>query len=155
MGIRRTYSGGLIGGLAPFLIVDAMRKALRENGVREVEMSWILEDNRPMRHMIESLGARAYKTYRVYEKRIAAWMARLTALVLAGTRAGGDPLAEYAGVSHKALIEVGGRTMVERVVEALAAAPEVERIVVAIERPELLEGLPGLRLRAAPSRSRP
>ena len=75
-------------------------------------------------------------------------MAPLTALVLAGTRAGGDPLADYAGVSHKALIEVGGRTMVERVVEALAAAPEVLRIVVAIERPELLEGLPGL----APSR---
>src|SRR6187431_1444067 len=56
MGIRRTYSGGLIGGLAPFLIVDALRKALCENGVREAEMSWILEDNRPMRHMIESLG---------------------------------------------------------------------------------------------------
>ncbi len=71
-------------------------------------------------------------------------MTRLTALVLAGTRAGGDPLAEYAGVSHKALIEVGGRTMVERVVEALAASPEIERIVVAIERPELLAGLAGL-----------
>ena len=71
-------------------------------------------------------------------------MTRLTALVLAGTRAGGDPLADYAGVSHKALIEIGGKTMVERVVEALAAAPEVERIVVAIERPELLDGLAGL-----------
>jgi len=71
-------------------------------------------------------------------------MTGLTALVLAGTRAGGDPLAEYAGVSHKALIEVGGRTMVERVVEALAAAPEIGRIVVAIERPELLAGLAGL-----------
>ena len=71
MGIRRTYSGGLIGGLAPFLIVDALRKAVCKNGVREVELSWILENNRPMRHMIESLGARAYKTYRVYEKRLA------------------------------------------------------------------------------------
>jgi len=71
-------------------------------------------------------------------------MTRLTALVLAGTRASGDPLADYAGVSHKALIEVGGRTMVERVVEALAASAEIERIVVAIERPELLAGLAGL-----------
>ena len=69
---------------------------------------------------------------------------RLTALVLAGTRAGGDPLAEYAGVSHKALIEVGGRTMIERVVGALAALPQVARIVVAIEQPALLQGLPGL-----------
>ena len=71
-------------------------------------------------------------------------MTGLTALVLAGTRAGGDPLARDAGVSHKALIEVGGRTMIERVVGALAALPAVDRIVVAIERPELLGGLPGL-----------
>lgn len=71
-------------------------------------------------------------------------MRSLTALVLAGTRSGGDPLAAYAGVSHKALIEVGGRTMIERVVAALVAVPEVTRIVVAIERPELLIGLPGL-----------
>ncbi len=71
-------------------------------------------------------------------------MKQLTALVLAGTRASGDPLAAYAGVSHKALIEVGGRTMIERVVSALAAVPEVARIVVAIERPELLADLPEL-----------
>ncbi|HWH72664.1 MAG TPA: nucleotidyltransferase family protein [Methylibium sp.] len=71
-------------------------------------------------------------------------MKPLTALVLAGTRAGGDPLARHAGVSHKALIEIGGLTMIERVVAALAAVPEVTRIVVAIERPELLNGLPGL-----------
>ena len=71
-------------------------------------------------------------------------MRQLTALVLAGTRAGGDPLAAYAGVSHKALIEVGGATMIERVVSTLAAAPDVARIIVAIERPDLLIGLPGL-----------
>lgn len=68
----------------------------------------------------------------------------LTALVLAGTRDGGDPMAAHAGVSHKALIEVGGRTMIERVVQALAAVPEVARIVIAIERPELLRELPAL-----------
>lgn len=61
-----------------------------------------------------------------------------TALVLAGSRAGGDPLAEYAGVPHKALIEIGGRPMIERVVATLAALPEVQRILVAIDRPELL-----------------
>lgn len=71
-------------------------------------------------------------------------MSHLTALVLAGTRAGGDPLAAYAGVSHKALIDVGGRTMIERVVGALAAVPEIGRIVIAIERPEVLSALAGL-----------
>jgi GTP:adenosylcobinamide-phosphate guanylyltransferase len=69
----------------------------------------------------------------------------LTALVLAGTRAGGDPLAAGAGVSHKALIDIAGRAMIEHVVQALDAVPEVARIVIAIERPEVLDALPGLR----------
>lgn len=68
----------------------------------------------------------------------------LTALVLAGSRAGGDPLAEHAGVSHKALIDIAGRTMIERVVAALAAAPSVSRIVICIDRTDVLAGLPGL-----------
>jgi GTP:adenosylcobinamide-phosphate guanylyltransferase len=66
----------------------------------------------------------------------------LTALVLAGTRLGGDPLADYAGVSHKALIDIGGVPMLQRVLLALAAAPAVARIVVAIDRPELVAALP-------------
>lgn len=62
-----------------------------------------------------------------------------TALVLAGSRAGGDPLAEYAGVSHKALIDVGGVPMIRRVVAALAATAGVNRIVVAIDQPDVLQ----------------
>lgn len=69
---------------------------------------------------------------------------QLNALVLAGSRPGGDPLAAHAGVSHKALIEVGGRALIERVVGALAQVPQVQRILVAIDRPEVLEALPGL-----------
>lgn len=41
------------------------------------------------------------------------------ALILAGTRPGGDPLARSAGVAHKALIELGGRTLLARVIEAV------------------------------------
>ncbi len=65
-----------------------------------------------------------------------------TALVLAGTRPGGDPLARYAGVSHKALIEVGGEPMLLRVLRALAASHSVARIVVAIDRADVMAGLP-------------
>jgi GTP:adenosylcobinamide-phosphate guanylyltransferase len=67
----------------------------------------------------------------------------LTALVLAGTRPGGDPLAQAAGVSHKALIPVGGIAMLQRVLVALAAVPAVARIVVVIDRPDVLAALPG------------
>ncbi|WPB58958.1 dATP pyrophosphohydrolase [Xylophilus sp. GOD-11R] len=70
MGISRSISGELAGAIAPFLAIDTMRQGLRAKGVKQVELSWILEDNRPMRHIIESLGADPYKTYRVYEKRL-------------------------------------------------------------------------------------
>lgn len=72
----------------------------------------------------------------------------LSALVLAGSRGPGDPLALYAGVSHKALIEVGGKPMIERVVAALAAVEEISRIVVAIEIPERLRQSASLRAAA-------
>jgi GTP:adenosylcobinamide-phosphate guanylyltransferase len=65
----------------------------------------------------------------------------MTALVLAGSRAEGDALAVQAGVSHKALIDIGGRSMLQRVVSALAASPEVARVVVAIERPDIVSSL--------------
>jgi len=41
-------------------------------GFRSIELSWILEDNLPMRRVLERLGARAYKTYRIYGKKLAA-----------------------------------------------------------------------------------
>jgi GTP:adenosylcobinamide-phosphate guanylyltransferase len=66
----------------------------------------------------------------------------LTALVLAGTRPGGDPLARYAGVSHKALISIDGVAMLQRVLLALAGVPAIARIVVAIDRADLVAALP-------------
>jgi GTP:adenosylcobinamide-phosphate guanylyltransferase len=63
-----------------------------------------------------------------------------TALVLAGSRGPGDPLALHAGVSHKAMIEVGGEPMLVRVVRALAEAG-FGRVAVVIERPELVDEL--------------
>ena len=51
------------------------------------------------------------------------------ALILAGSRGGSDPLADYAGVADKAMIEIGGRTMLARVAAAVRAAG-AERIVV-------------------------
>ncbi len=44
------------------------------------------------------------------------------ALVLGGTRPGGDPLAQAEGVAHKALIELNGRMLLARVVEAVRDA---------------------------------
>jgi GTP:adenosylcobinamide-phosphate guanylyltransferase len=62
-----------------------------------------------------------------------------TAVVLAGSRGAADPVAQAAGVSHKAFAFVGGKPMIARVLDTLAAAPSIDGLVVVIERsaPEL------------------
>ncbi len=76
----------------------------------------------------------------------------ITALVLAGSRGPNDPMAKATGVLHKALIPVAGTPMLLRVIAALAATPEVARIVVCIESPGLVDALPGV---ATASRGKP
>jgi hypothetical protein len=71
MGVRRKYATGFVGAVLPFLIIDAMRNEARKLGYQRAELSWILEDNIPMRRINEALGGVAYKTYRVYRKALA------------------------------------------------------------------------------------
>ncbi|MEZ4586285.1 MAG: nucleotidyltransferase family protein [Gemmatimonadales bacterium] len=66
------------------------------------------------------------------------------ALILAGRRGDADELAEQAGATHRALIELDGAPMLERVVATLRAVPAIGRIVVSIDRPELARREPGL-----------
>ncbi len=68
MGVRRKFQRTRIGPALAFLVIDAARPPTRRLGVKEVELSWILEDNAGMRGIIESIGGRAYKRYRVYER---------------------------------------------------------------------------------------
>ncbi|MCH8125229.1 N-acetyltransferase [candidate division KSB1 bacterium] len=37
-------------------------------GMSRGEFSWILEDNYPMRHTLEKIGSKIYKTYRIFDK---------------------------------------------------------------------------------------
>ena len=57
--------------------VDALMFREGFMGIREkykrfkrVEFSWILEDNIPVQRLVEMMGARLYKKYRVYEKKL-------------------------------------------------------------------------------------
>ena len=71
MGMRRSLSGTLIGSAIPLQLIGSVLPANAAFGFRWIELSWILEDNLPMRRILERLGAHAYKTYRVYGKRLA------------------------------------------------------------------------------------
>lgn len=66
-----------------------------------------------------------------------------TAIILAGQRPEGDPMATHCNVQYKALIPIGGQTMLERVARALLASPHVGRIVIMAQSPaDLQAGLP-------------
>lgn len=67
-----------------------------------------------------------------------------TILLLAGSRGTGDKLARQAGVAHKALIPLGGMTMIERVVNVLLGIDGVPQIIIASNQPDALAALPGL-----------
>lgn len=69
---------------------------------------------------------------------------RFTALVLAGDRGPDDPVSRAAGVAHKCLAKVGGKPMLQRVVDALTASPSVERIAVVLKDPQVISELEGL-----------
>lgn len=68
MGVRQQYQGGPLGATLAFGVIAALQASLRQRGATGCELSWILEKNRPIRDIIESLGATAYKTYRIYRK---------------------------------------------------------------------------------------
>lgn len=71
MGVKRKYAGGLKGQLLPFQLMDAAATQARALGYERYELSWVLEDNPPMRRIAEAIGAKVYKTYRIYEKDLA------------------------------------------------------------------------------------
>lgn len=68
LGVRREYHHSVLAAAASSAIVARFRDMGRRYGIRHIELSWVLEDNRPLRRMAEVLGATAYRKYRLYEK---------------------------------------------------------------------------------------
>ncbi len=54
-------------GVAAGFYAMLVRNARKLGYTGECEMSWILEDNTLMRRSLETMGAKRYKTYRIYE----------------------------------------------------------------------------------------
>ncbi len=68
MGVRRKFHGTAMGSALATLVIDAARGYHVARGGKTAELSWILEDNYPVRKIIEAFGGVPYKTYRIYEK---------------------------------------------------------------------------------------
>jgi hypothetical protein len=70
MGVRKEFQQSPIGAALSFGLIKKIHEFHAPRGVKEIELSWILEDNEPMKNMIESIGGKVYKTYRVYQKQL-------------------------------------------------------------------------------------
>jgi hypothetical protein len=66
LGMKQAYRSR---GLESALLIEGLRVGI-DAGVTESEASWILEDNVMMCRMLEAIGGRPYKTYRLYERLI-------------------------------------------------------------------------------------
>ncbi|MCX7281012.1 MAG: N-acetyltransferase, partial [Alphaproteobacteria bacterium] len=68
MGVRKALQTSPVGAAMALSVVHSVREFNFSRGAMESELSWILERNDKMRHVIEIGGGIPYKTYRVYEK---------------------------------------------------------------------------------------
>jgi len=68
MGVRKQFRNTPLGATIAFMMVTAIRKFGLSRGFREIEVSWILEENKSMRGIIEMAGNREYKRYRIFGK---------------------------------------------------------------------------------------
>lgn len=70
LGVRRKFQNTRLGPSLAFQVIDKVSQQLHTLGARDIELSWILEDNAGMRHIIESIGGKAYKRYRIFERQL-------------------------------------------------------------------------------------
>ena len=68
MGVRKKYQNTRLGPALAFLTMQALSEPALKRGLEKVEASWILEQNQPMRNILEKVGAVVTKRYRLYRK---------------------------------------------------------------------------------------
>lgn len=70
MGVRKALQASPIGAALALSVIRSVRAFNFDHGATHGELSWILERNDKVRHVIEMVGGVPYKTYRLYEKEI-------------------------------------------------------------------------------------
>ncbi|MGI9324727.1 MAG: N-acetyltransferase [Pseudomonadales bacterium] len=68
MGVRKQFQDTPLGPALAFTVMDVVRRRSAERGIKQLEMSWILESNHAMRKMGEVMGAKVSKRYRMYSR---------------------------------------------------------------------------------------
>ncbi|MEE9580532.1 MAG: N-acetyltransferase, partial [Nitrosomonadaceae bacterium] len=68
MGVCKQFQNTPLGIVLAFMVIDMPRQYPLTQEVYSAELSWILEDNKAMRTMLDSIGSKEYKRYRIYGK---------------------------------------------------------------------------------------
>ncbi len=65
MGVRREFRNQ---GLDVLLYYQLLKDGLKKTSVENIELSWILEDNKSMVSILKNLQADPYKRYLIFKK---------------------------------------------------------------------------------------
>jgi hypothetical protein len=68
MGVRKSLQSSPVGAALALSVIQSVRDFNLARGVQDSELSWILERNKRVGHVIEMIGGVPYKRYRIYEK---------------------------------------------------------------------------------------
>jgi hypothetical protein len=68
MGVRKEFQKSRLGAALALMVIKALQASAIRRGIQQNELSWILEDNVGMRSILDGIGAKAYKRYRIYTK---------------------------------------------------------------------------------------
>ena len=70
MGVRKKYQNTIFGPAMAFMVVESVIIPGVSRGSETCELSWILEQNKPTRNMIEKFGGKITKRYHMYDKKL-------------------------------------------------------------------------------------
>jgi len=70
MGVRKKYQNTIFGPAMAFMVVESVIIPGISRGSETCELSWILEQNKPTRNMIEKFGGKITKRYHMYDKKL-------------------------------------------------------------------------------------
>ena len=68
MGVRKEFQKSRLGAALALMVMKGLQAPALRRGIKRTELSWILEDNQGMRSILDGVGAKVYKRYRIYAK---------------------------------------------------------------------------------------
>lgn len=71
MGVRRQYWASPVGAIIALQMIQTAQKSNFAKGGETAELSWVLDSNERIKHMLELFGAKITRRYRIFEKAIA------------------------------------------------------------------------------------